>query len=391
MLRNSAVLRLFGSLLVASAVLFGPFALKCPAQTGLAVQSPPFLPGQTDKRSQWIYATLDERQRLAEQIGEEGARAYCKARGWEEILGPGGYRQGYDQVWRDPKRDLLFTVEAKGGNSPVPPHQKEIEWVIKKAEDIAFSQYSSPWEKRTAVKVLEYASKGRLRHLVIRTTHSHGTPGVPKVEHVATVTGSEQQKAWAAVVRARPVLRKYFSYFSGAEEAAEGSVGATRAARRAGRVLGTFADEAAEAAAGAYGVSRSTAYGGTAARHADEAAEAATQVSRVIGRVGRVVESACGPVSVGIEVVVGSYEAYQREKAYRQGRISNDERWRGHVGQATGTAGGIGGAIYGAAAGAAVGGPVGAVIGAGIGAIGGSEAGRYIGRKAYDLWRFLTW
>src|SRR6266581_2279163 len=75
---------------------------------GLANRRPEYLPA-------YPYG-LEGRQRIAEQIGDAGARAYARHMAFDPIYqGEPGQGRGFDQVYKNGRQTVM--VEAKGGSS----------------------------------------------------------------------------------------------------------------------------------------------------------------------------------------------------------------------------------------------------------------------------------
>ena len=136
----------------------------------------------TPAQQSWLKATdLNERIKMAEQIGEDGARRLARSKGWVPLLEEGKKTvpQGPDQIYRG-KNGIVHVVEAKGGSSQLGHAygypQASPEWAVKSAERIATSRTATELEKQAAREVLAAAAKGQLEVHVIRTTHVLGEP-----------------------------------------------------------------------------------------------------------------------------------------------------------------------------------------------------------------------
>lgn len=147
-----------------------------------------------------------------------------------------------------------------------------------------------------------------------------------------------------------------------------GAKGVTKALPPRDPKTGRFM-KATDAAKGAKGAS------GAATKAATTAAgkTATGTVSKALSKGAKVVPGLGTAIAVG----EGAYDAYQTNKAYEAGEITEKQRNEGY-GEA---AGGTGGALAGAAAGAAIGSVV-PVVGTAIGGIVGGVAGYYGGSKA---------
>jgi len=300
----------------------------------------------TARQREWLTATINERVRLAELLGEEGARAYAGKKGYEPILTKAdkSLPQGFDQVYR--ARDgSIVVIEAKGGTSAIGRaygcQQGTPEWAVQAAKRVAESPKASAVEKQAATLVLEAARDGKLTVQVVRTRHALGEPVVAVLESTLKA-GQAEGKAAAAIL----------------EEAAV----ATKAAQAAGR--------------------------------AAKSAEATSKIgagASTLSKVGK----AAGVVGVAVDGAIRMNSAVETEKKYQAGDLTGEERVTAHAKNAAGMAGGLGGALAGAKGGAAAGGavgaffggvgaPIGAAIGGGIGAICGYFGGEYLGEKMID-------
>ncbi|MBM4075800.1 MAG: hypothetical protein FJ267_09175, partial [Planctomycetes bacterium] len=135
----------------------------------------------TLRQKQWLNATIDQRRRLAEQLGEEGGRAYAKSKGWEPIHDgtSRGIPQGPDQVYRSAD-GRVHAIEAKGGTSQLGHAyghpQGSSEWAVESAKRVMRSPNASTAEKTAAEAVLKAAAQGKLDVHVVRTSHVLGEP-----------------------------------------------------------------------------------------------------------------------------------------------------------------------------------------------------------------------
>ena len=128
-------------------------------------QTPPASP-MTARQSQWHQASLDERIRLAEHLGEEGAEAFADKKGYQPLLrnGDKSLPQGFDQVYRA-KDGSIVVIEAKGGTSAIDRaygcEQGTPEWAVHAAKKrVAQSSKASVAEQQAARLVLEVAQQG---------------------------------------------------------------------------------------------------------------------------------------------------------------------------------------------------------------------------------------
>jgi hypothetical protein len=317
-----------------------------------AAEAPP-TSAMTTRQREWLKSTISERVRLAERLGEEGARAFAKKKGYAPLLMKADkvLVQGLDQVWRA-KDGTIVVLEAKGGTSAIGRgygcQQGTPEWAVQAAKRVAASPKASAAEKQAARLVLEAARDGRLTVQVVRTRHVLGEP-VAAVLESTLKAGQSEGKAAAAML--------------------EETVVATKAARAVAR-MGTSAEATGKAVAGA----------------------------STLAKVGK----AAGVVGVAVDGAIRVNAAVETEKKYQAGELTGKERVTAHAKNAAGMAGGLGGAWVGAKGGAAAGGavgaffggvgaPIGAVIGGGVGAVGGYFGGEYLGEKLINgvrwLWR----
>ena len=102
--------------------------------------------GPTPRQQTWLRATPEERVGLAEKLGEGGARAFARQRGWQPLF-DGTTRtltQGRDQVWRSAD-GVIHVIEAKGGgsrlNNAYGYRQGTPEWAVRSAARVC----GSPW------------------------------------------------------------------------------------------------------------------------------------------------------------------------------------------------------------------------------------------------------
>lgn len=364
--------------------------------------------------------TTYDRIRQSELLGEQGAEAYCRTRGYKPLLKwtEKSYRHGYDQVWFDPVTKDIICIEAKGNSGKLLPRQGSITSVIEDAERMLRSPRTNPGERKTAQFVLEAAENGRIRWELVRTTQNRTY--VEKVVHpmpydrsrAAGVLRTLEQEG--KLVLPRGTYRRTFGAGHAANDLVDGlrSAGgletprtpnSTAPARSYGVQSLDEAFESIDDVAQAPSNARRAVRGGSravrAAEFADEVGEAATGAA-ALGRATRIVrafERTAGVVAVAAEAGIAGYEVYKTETAYRRGDISYHERVRRHVrtgGRAVGgSAGGFAGAWAGAQAGAAAGsvfGPAGTVVGgvggAVVGAVAGSKVGEKLGDMAAKVW-----
>lgn len=159
------------------------------------------IPVPTDFRLEWMNADDTQRTRIAEEIGEEGARIYAQQAGYQTIFAGRGRMlpQGPDQVYFDPKTGEIVVIEAKGGTSALGKAysypQGTPQWAVKSAEKVLHSPNASAAEKQAAARIIEAARTGKLRVEVIRTPHVLGTPKPPVLEPLSPTPDDFQEAA----------------------------------------------------------------------------------------------------------------------------------------------------------------------------------------------------
>jgi len=302
----------------------------------------------TVRQAQWLQATLDERVRLAERLGEEGAEAFAAKKGYEPLLRKGDkvLRQGFDQVYRA-KDGSIVVIEAKGGTSAISRaygcQQGTPEWAVQAAKRVAESCKASAAEKQAARLVLEALKEGNLTVQVVRTRHLLGEP-------VAAVLEST-----------------------------------LKAGQTEGKVAATMLEELGLGAKAAQSA-------GQAAKTAEAASKAASGAS-TLSKVGK----AAGVVGIAVDGGMRINSALETEKKFERGEISKKEREMAHSKNAAGMAGGWCGAIASAKLGATGGGAVGSAvapgpgtaIGAALGGAAGGVAGYFGGEATAE--KAATW
>lgn len=313
----------------------------------------------TPRQQAWQAATLAKRMQLAEKIGDEGARAFAKSKGWATIFN-GSDRtlpQGLDQVYRD-LEGCIHVVEAKGGSSPLGRGysypQGTPEWAVEAAKRMHTAQSSTPAMRDAAKEVLDAAAAGRLKTDVVRTTHVQGEPMVAKLE-----------KSLDCSPKATQLAKEFRAARAAVQETACAAKGNRGASRGAGRgVKGAPVKSIAVSEKGSAGV---------------------------LGKSFTVVKKAAPVVGTAIELGHRANEARQIENDYQEKKISDKERVNGHAKNLAGSAGGLAGAAAGAevmgTGGAAVGsvfGPFGTVIGGVVGGVGGGVVGYMGGEKGAE-------
>ncbi len=313
-------------------------------QTGVLTTAEEIVVGKivaaTARQQQWLAASLQERVRLAEALGEEGARTMAKSKGYEalydglESLLP----QGPDQVYRAADSRVIV-YEAKGGSGQLGHAyghpQGTTEWAVESAKRVLRSTKAGEVERAAAQKILAAATEGRLEVHVIRTKHVLGEPTAAVLEGVATTTDDASRLA-------RGVL-----------------------------------DDLVRA-------------GATAADDALRATDDIARASAEGGSVLKTVSKAALPVAVAVDAGFRVHDSMETERQFAAGEISVQQREVDHAKNAAGMAGGWTGAWAGAEIGATGGGLAGSAIAPGpgtavggvIGGVAGGVTGYFCGEAA---------
>lgn len=199
----------FGGAVLAQSLMPWGEAAHCSAQqlapsAAVATSSAIEQTGPTLRQRQYLGASDQQRVRIAEEIGEEGARAFAKSKGWTAISDgtKKGIAQGVDQVYRDPD-GFVHAVEAKGGTSqPKRFHghmQGSPEHAVEASKNVLKNPNASATQKAGAKAVIEAAAKGTLRTHVIQTSHVLGEPAAAVLKQTAKTTPAAQALAKAAL------------------------------------------------------------------------------------------------------------------------------------------------------------------------------------------------
>jgi len=293
----------------------------------------------TPRQQAWLKASIDQRARLAEQLGDEGARAFANAKGWKPIFD--GTRRAFavgpDQAYQG-AGGVVHVLEAKGGNSRLGNGyghaQGTPEWAVESAKRVLRAAKVTPAERTAAEAILRAADKGRLEVHVIRTSHVLGEPRAAVLEQ--------------SLRSAKPVAR---------------------IARAALKDLTKTSVQASD----------------DVARAVTGGAEAVASGSTTLKTIGK---AAVG-IGVAVDGVLRVGDGIETERQFADGAISQEQREVAHAKNVAGMAGGWGGAVAGAKLGAAAGGTAGSMIAPGPGtaigaAVGGTAGGvaGYIGGEA---------
>lgn len=311
---------------------------------------------------QWLAASLEQRIRLAEDIGERGARAVAKERGLQPIMDGVGKTlpQGPDQVYRAAD-DVIHVFEAKGGSSQLGRAYGHLqgtpEWAVESAKRVLRSNRATLMERQAAKAILEAAAKGKLEVHVVRTSHVLGE---------RTATAVEQSLSWTddAAKLAQSALDDFAR--AGGQVADDTARAVANMADDAARAGGSTVDDLARA--------------GTDLT--DDVARASRGTSR-IGRLTRGAGKVAIPVAVAVDAGFRASDAMESEARFQSGQISEQEREVQHARNAAGMAGGWGGALALGKAGALAGSAFGP-WGSALGGLGGGIAGYFGGEAAAE-------
>ncbi len=329
----------------------------------------------TAAQRQWLAASPEQRIKLAEDLGEEGARAMAKKQGLKPLMNGLGKTlpQGPDQVYRAAD-GVVHVFEAKGGSSQIGRAygypQGSSEWAVKSAERVFRSGKATAAERQAAKAILDAAAKGKLEVHVVRTSHVLGEPTTTVVQQSVRCTDDAARLAQSAL-----------------DDLARAGVQATDDATRVGVNL---ADDAGRA-----GVSTVDDAARAGANVTDDLARAGNAVSKV-GNVAKgaakVAAKVAVPVAVAFDLGFRIEDGMDTEDRFQAGEITQQEREIEHAKNAAGMAGGWAGAFVGAklggAGGAAAGSCVapgpGTAIGGVAGAVAGGVAGYFGGEAAAE-------
>jgi hypothetical protein len=109
-------------------------------------------PFGTHRQRAWLKATPHQRTKLAEKLGDIGARAYAKANKWT-VISNGTARKlsiGPDQTYRD-SHGIIHVIEAKGGSGQLGHAyghaQGSITWAIASARQVLRHAHATAAER----------------------------------------------------------------------------------------------------------------------------------------------------------------------------------------------------------------------------------------------------
>lgn len=311
---------------VSSLVIGGALAWATPCDAQIVVPAVASKTGKaaamyadTSRQQAWLNATIDQRAKLAEQLGDDGARVFAKAKGWSPVFDGTARRiaQGPDQVYRAGD-GVVHVIEAKGGSGQLGRAygyaQGSSEWAVESAKRVLRNPAVSKAERRGAGLVLEAGAKRKLQVHVVRTSHVLGEPSAAVLEQTVKST-----------------------------------------------------DEAARlAASGLDGVGRGV----------SQAVDDVARATSTGGSVLRTTAKVAVPVAVVVDGGLRIRGGVETERQFRAGEISIHEREAAHARNVAGIAAGWGGALAGAKLGAAGGGAAGSAVAPGPGtAVGGIVGG----------------
>ncbi len=322
----------------------GAGTVSCNAQTAtldgttlteLALQSP-----GTPRQQAWLEASIDQRVRLAEKLGDEGARTFSQSKGWTPVFDGSvrGLAQGPDQIYIGPD-DVVHVIEAKGGGGQLGHAyghpQASSEWAVEAAKKVLRSPSATEAERKGAELVLKAAARGDLQVHVIRTSHVLGEPTAAVLEQTVHCTDDAARLAKSAL-----------------DDLA--------------KAVSTSVDDVARAT-------------DDAARVAESVAQSADDVSRAAAEAGvlaKTISKIALPAAVVLDTGLRVYEGSHTEAQYAQGAITTQQREVAHARNVVGMAGGWAGAWAGAGVGAMGGATAGTMVAPGPGsAIGGFVGG----------------
>lgn len=257
-----------------------------------------------------VVSLLRQQRLLSEAAGEKGARAFAKSQGWTPLFDGTGKTilQGPDQVHQG-ANGIVHVLEAKGGavriNSGYGYSQGSSEWAVRSARRVLRSPITSAAEKAAARTILEAASKGRLMIHIVATANLGGAAGVPILKQTVACTPE-------ATTLAQGFLAEFG--ISGTEAVDAVSLG-TAAAGDGVAVVAPAVRSASEGFAAGFG--RTVLMAG---------------VKFLL------------PIAIVADVASHVPAFAQTEQHYGSGEITEQQREREHVDQASRTVGGLTGA-----------------------------------------------
>lgn len=313
----------------------------------------------TPRQQAWLKASIYERALLAEDLGEEGGRAFAKSKSWAPVYDGKSWSMvhGPDQVYRAAD-GTVHMIEAKGGSSQLGKGyghpQGSSEWAVESAKRVLHSSTATDAERRGAQAVIDAAAHGKFEVHVVRTTHTLGEPHVAKLEQTIKCSEQATKAAREAISAVASSVTKTF------KPVVNTSDDAARAADDVARV------------------------GDDLLRSADDVARAAAGSTTTIARASAVLV----PVGIAVDAGVRILDGVVTERKFEAGELSRRERDIAHGRNAAGMVGGMAGAYGGAETGAAGGAAIGTFffpgVGTAVGGVVGGLAGGVAGYLAGD-------
>lgn len=306
----------------------------------------------TPEQEEWINTSPEGRRGLGEQIGERGGRELAREMGMEAIFdgtSGKGIPQGPDQVYRA-RNGHIAVFETKANSSPKNKGygfvQGSVEHTLKSAEYVLKSSRASEAQKRAAREILKAAANGKLDVYIIRTFHVQGKITKTVIEQVMRCSKMHQAMAKSII----EALESCGIYVYG------------RVGKKAGGVPATTTPSTKPA---------------KGAPKPGAGTKASTKILRSAG-VG---------IGIALDGGVRCVQSYNVEQAYKEGRITDNERLVAHGENAAGAVGGWCGAAAGGKAGTAAGAALGSFfgpIGTAVGGVTGGLTGAVCGYMAGD-------
>jgi len=341
-------------------------------------------------QERWLKATLEERVRIVEEIGEKGAREYAKGKGYKTIFDGMGRTvpQGPDQVYLDPRTGETVVVEAKGGTSPLGRgygyQQGTKSWAVKSAEQILHNPNASPAEREAAKQVIEAMAEGKLRVEVVRTPHVQGKAGKPVLE-VVEETADDAVKA---AQLAKEIMKRFPQIFTPTPKTSDSN------SKSLAKAVAEFQRRPFEPPI----VPPRTYPNPRPIPPEPMPPDVDRFVTRLPGApiggegLAGTLGKAAGVAGIAVDGVSRAYRALEVEKAYKNGEITQHERTVEHAKNVAGCVGGWtgawAGAEFGGSAGAAIGTAVcpgiGTAIGGIVGGLAGGIGGYFAGEKVAE-------
>ena len=170
--------------------------------------------GPVDRSDRYLLASLGERKRIAERIGEDGVAKYAAQEKWKTLLDPRDrkMRTGPDSVYWNRKDGKLIVAEAKGGSSEPKQTYKSRQGTnantIRSADGLLGRSGASRTQKLQSARILIAASRGQLSTVVVKTPHVLGTPGDPRLSSSNNENVAKEARRRLQLAKQDPELRK---------------------------------------------------------------------------------------------------------------------------------------------------------------------------------------